>query len=135
MLPPGSPAFNGDTALRDHIFNTGVIPQESGGRPGLTGPVTPYGRALGVAQTMPDTARQMAAQLGVPYDESMLHGTSPEASAYQRRLGQAYWNQAWQASRGNPREALMYYYGGPNPRMHGPHTRAYADHVSRRVGL
>lgn len=136
MLAPASPAFPaGSAELRDHIFNHGVIPQESGGRPGLTGPPTPYGRAVGVAQTLPGTAQDMARNLGIPYDEARLHGTSPEDAAYQRQLGQAYWNQAWTAARGNPRDALMYYYGGPNPRMHGRRTRAYADSISRRLGL
>lgn len=121
--------------MRDRIFSEGVIPQESGGQPGIEGPQTRYGRAVGVAQTMPDTARQMAANLGVPYDEALLHGRTPEAAAYQRRLGQAYWNEAWQASGGDPRRALMYYYGGPNPAMHGRRTHAYADTIARRFGL
>ena len=129
------PGFQGGTDLRDRIFNTGIIPQESGGRAGVPGQMTQYGRPMGMTQMLPGTARQMAQQLGVPYREDLLSGTSPEAAQYQRHLGQAYWNQGWQATGGDPRAAMMYYYGGPNRHMWGPNTHAYADNVSRRVGL
>lgn len=121
--------------MRDRIFSHGIIPQESGGRAGIPGQMTPYGRPLGMTQLLPGTARQMAQHLGVPYREDMLTGTTPEAADYQRRLGQAYWNQGWEATGGNPRDAMRYYYGGPNRRMWGRHTNTYADTVSRRVGL
>jgi soluble lytic murein transglycosylase-like protein len=87
-----------------------------------------------MTQLLPGTAREMAASLGVPYREDLLRGTSPAAADYQRALGRAYFQQGWNATGGDPRQALMYYHGGPNRRLWGPRTHAYADEVLRRVG-
>lgn len=109
-----------------------LVQQESGGRAGVEGPQTQYGRAIGRTQMLPATAREMATKLGVPYREELLRGTSPEASAYQDRLGMAYFQQGLETT-GNMRDALMYYHGGPDRSIWGPKTRAYADSVLRRV--
>lgn len=114
----------------DEIFGS-LIAQESGGRAGVRGPQTRYGQALGRTQVLPDTAREIARNLGIPYREDLLTGTSPEAAAYQDRLGRAYLQEGFQRT-GNAREALMYYHGGPDRSLWGPKTRQYADDVLTR---
>lgn len=109
-----------------------LIQQESGGRAGAIGPQTKYGRALGMTQMLPDTAREMAGKIGVPFRQDLLTGKSPEAAAYQRQLGQAYLEQGLRTT-GNVRDALHYYHGGPSRSLWGPKTRAYADSVIARM--
>jgi soluble lytic murein transglycosylase len=109
-----------------------LIQQESGGRAGAIGPRTQYGQALGKTQMLPDTAREMAGKLGVPWRPDLMTGTSAEASSYQERLGQAYFEEGLQRT-GNVRDALHYYHGGPNRDLWGPKTRSYADSVLSRL--
>lgn len=106
--------------------------QESSGRPGAIGPQTEYGQALGLTQMLPSTARGVARNMGVPYREDLLRGSSAEAVRYQRALGRAYFNEALQRT-GNITDALHYYHGGPDRRLWGPRTRAYARSVLGRV--
>jgi len=110
-----------------------LVQQESSGRPGVVGPPTRYGRALGMTQMLPATARQMAQRLGLPYREELLRGTSREAQQYQRALGRAYLEEAFRET-GNWRDALMYYHGGPDRRLWGPKTRQHAERILSRVG-
>lgn len=124
-------AYNGPTDAASIM--PALIAQESGGRAGVLGPQTRYGRAIGRTQMLPGTAREMASKVGLPFDESLLRGTSPEAAAYQDRLGQAYLEEGLQKT-GNVRDALMYYHGGPDRRLWGPKTQAYAGEVLARVG-
>ncbi|WP_167509695.1 lytic transglycosylase domain-containing protein [Sphingomonas aquatilis] len=127
VLAPVSPAFAPQTAF------DAVIQQESGGRAGVVGPQTPYGRALGVAQLLPATARSMADKLGLPYREDLLTAKTPLAADYQRTLGEAYFNEGL-ARTGNLPDALRYYHGGPNRRLWGPKTQQYARDVLGRMG-
>ena len=124
-------AYNGPTDAASLM--PALIAQESGGRAGVLGPQTQWGRAIGRTQMLPATAREMAGKLGLPYDESLLRGTSPEAAAYQDRLGQAYLEEGLQRT-GNVRDALMYYHGGPDRSLWGPKTQNYADEVLARMG-
>jgi len=110
-----------------------VIQQESGGRPGAIGPMTPYGQAQGETQMLPATAQAMAKKLGVDWRSDLMTGTSPQAAAYQDALGRAYLNEGLAAT-GNMHDALRYYHGGPNRRMWGPKTNAYAASVMARMG-
>lgn len=128
MLLPGSLAF-----VPQGAFDA-VIQQESGGRAGAVGPQTQYGRALGMTQMLPGTARNMAEKLGLPYREDLLTGTGGVAADYQRALGQAYFNEGLQKT-GNLPDALRYYHGGPNRRLWGPKTNAYASAVLSRLGV
>ena len=107
--------------------------QESGGRP-RPGVPTKYGTAQGVAQMLPDTARGVARDLGIPYDEALLMGTDEASIAYQRTLGREYTRQGLEWGGGDPSQAAMFYHGGPNRQIHGPRTRAYADQVLGRRG-
>ena len=110
-----------------------LIQQESGGRPGVLGPQTRYGRAEGLTQMLPATAEGTAKRLGVPWRPDLMRATSAEGAAYQRALGEAYFQQGMSET-GNLRDALHYYHGGPNRRLWGPKTRAYADAVLRKMG-
>ena len=110
-----------------------LIQQESGGRPGIMGPQTKYGRAVGLTQMLPDTAKGVAQKIGVPWRPDLLSGRSEEAARYQRILGEAYLREGLEAT-GNVRDALHYYHGGPNRKLWGPKTRSYANAVLRRLG-
>lgn len=106
--------------------------QESGNRPGISGPMTKYGQAQGQTQLLPDTAKAMAAKLGVPWQPEMMTGTTPEAAQYQDMLGQAYLQEGIEKT-GNLKDALRYYHGGPDRRLWGDKTNAYADQVMARM--
>jgi soluble lytic murein transglycosylase-like protein len=101
-------------------------------RPGVRGQATAYGTPVGIGQMLPATAREMALKNGLPWDQSLYSGTTPEAAAYQAKLGASYLHQGLRET-GNVRDALRYYYGGPNRAMWGPKTNAYADQVLGRL--
>lgn len=128
MLASASPAFAPQGAF------DAVIQQESGGRLGAIGPQTQYGRALGSTQLLPATARGMADKLGLPFRPDLLTAKTPIAGQYQRALGEAYFNEGLQKT-GNLTDALRYYHGGPNRRLWGPKTNAYAGAVLSRLGM
>lgn len=106
---------------------------ETGNKPGVRGPVTKYGQPLGIGQTLIGTAREMAQKLGLPWRPDMLTATSPAAVAYQKAVSEAYYNEGLERT-GNTRDALRYYHGGPNRRLWGPKTNAYADKVLGLAG-
>lgn len=110
-----------------------MIAEESGGRAGVVGPQTRYGRALGMTQMLPGTARGVAGRLGLPYREDLLTGTTKGAADYQRALGEAYFAEGLQKT-GNLFDAARYYHGGPNRALWGPKTNAYAQRVLNRIG-
>lgn len=82
-----------------------VIQAESGGDPTA---VSPKG-ARGLMQLMPDTAKEMAAELNVPYDENRLT-SDPQ---YNMALGTAYLNKMLGRYNGNSALALAAYNAGP----------------------
>jgi hypothetical protein len=129
---PGAPSTGGPVD-HDTLFNA-LIQQESGGRAGIKGPPTKYGTSTGLTQLLPSTAKQMADKLGVPWQPDLLTGTSPEAADYQRKLGRAYFEEGMAKYPNDVRSALMYYHGGPDQRLWGPKTHAYADSILKRVG-
>jgi soluble lytic murein transglycosylase-like protein len=130
QAPKGPPQQS--ESLND-VFGS-LIQQESGGRPGVVGPRTAYGVPLGKTQLLPDTAKEMAAKLGLPWKPELLKGTNAQASAYQEQLGRAYFDEGLQKNGGNVERALMYYHGGPNEKLWGPKTRTYAKAVLARTG-
>jgi soluble lytic murein transglycosylase len=88
--------------------------------------------ALGSTQMLPDTAREMAHKIGLPFRPELLRSNEPAALDYQRRLGAAYLQEGFERT-GNTRDALRYYHGGPNRSIWGPKTNAYADAVLSRL--
>lgn len=111
-----------------------LVAQESSGRPGISGPQTEYGRAQGLTQVLPSTGRGVAEKLGVAWRPDLMTGTSPAAQQYQRAIGQAYLDEALSAT-GTVYDGLRYYHGGPNRKLWGPKTNAYAASVLRRLGV
>lgn len=127
---PAQPASG--TFAPDAVFNA-LVQQESGGRNGIPGQMTRYGRPMGATQMLEPTAREMAGKLGVNWRPDLYTGTSAEAGRYQRQLGRAYFDQGLRET-GNVRDALHYYHGGPDRRLWGPKTRRYAEEVLQRIG-
>lgn len=130
--PPAPPASSGDPQM---VWNS-IKQQESGGQksPGTAvGPDTRYGNALGSTQMLPQTAQTMATKLGVPFRPDLLQSNAPEGLAYQDKLGQAYFQEGLQKYGGDLHKAAMYYYGGPDERLWGPKTHAYAQQVLARA--
>lgn len=128
----GPPSGNG-SADAWNVFVNGLIPQESGGRPGVEGPDTKWGKAQGLTQMLPSTARETAQKNGIPWEPERMRGTSPEDAAYQRNLGWLYFQEGLQKT-GSIEGALHYYHGGPNQRQWGPKTQTYAQEVMARAG-
>lgn len=95
--------------------------------------MTKYGQAQGNTQVLPATGQGLASKLGIPWRPDLMTGTTPEAAAYQRRIGQAYLEEGLSKT-GNVRDALRYYHGGPNRKMWGPKTNGYADSILKRMG-
>lgn len=110
-----------------------LIQQESSGRPGILGPRTQYGRAMGLTQVMPGTGAEMAQKLGIPWRPDLMTAKTDEGAEYQRRIGEAYLQEGFEKT-GNVRDALRYYHGGPDRKMWGPKTNAYAEEVLARAG-
>ncbi len=82
-----------------------VIKQESGGNPSA---VSEKG-ALGLMQLMPDTAKQVAQQMGLPFDVARL----TQDAAYNKALGTAYLRELLGRYGGNQTLALAAYNAGP----------------------
>lgn len=137
-LPPGAKPIGGAAPSN----GPGTFPSvtkaqigvESSGRRGIAGPQTPYGQAFGLMQVQDGTGQEMARKLGVAWRPDLMRGTSDAAAQYQTAIGQAYYNEGLRRYGGDQRKALMYYHGGPNERLWGPKTRAYADTVMARMG-
>jgi soluble lytic murein transglycosylase len=82
-----------------------VIQQESAGR---VDAVSAKG-ARGIMQLMPDTAREMAAELGLAFDEARL----TRDADYNKQLGSAYLGKLLERYDGEPALALAAYNAGP----------------------
>lgn len=123
---PG-PAFTPDFGS----WKRSIIDQESGGRYGV--PNATGSGAMGVGQVMPDTAKALAARIGLPYRPDLMGATHPAARQYQDAITEAAAREAWTATHGDPRQASMYYHGGSNRDIWGPKTRRYADEVLARM--
>lgn len=128
---PQPRAYTGQLPTDPEAVFGALVMQESGGRAGVLGPETQWGRAQGRTQMLPATAQEMAQRLGVPWRPELMTGISPEAAAYQDRLGLEYLRQGYEQT-GNMRDALRYYHGGPDRALWGPKTNAYAEEVLNR---
>lgn len=82
-----------------------VIRHESAGR---VDAVSPKG-ALGLMQLMPDTARDMAAELGVQFNQARL----TTDGGYNKQLGSAYLNKMLERYDGDEALAVSAYNAGP----------------------
>lgn len=100
----GESAYNAATVGINGLSNL-VIQAESSGDPTA---VSPKG-AKGLMQLMPDTAREMAAELKVPFSEERLTA-DPQ---YNMALGNAYLNKMLGRYGGNSTLAVAAYNAGP----------------------
>lgn len=121
-------------ATADAVWQAAIM-QESGGRPGVIGPDTAYGNAQGLTQMLPATAKSMAEKLGVAWVPELMTAATPEAAAYQEKLGRAYFDEGMAKYGGDPAKALAYYHGGPDERIWGPKTRAHVSAVLAKAGM
>lgn len=87
-----------------------------------------------MTQVLPSTGQGVARKLGVAWRPDLMSGDSEAAVNYQRAIGQGYLEEAL-GKTGNVTDALKYYHGGPNRRLWGPKTNAYAADVLRRMGV
>ncbi len=104
-----------------------VIKHESSGN---VAAVSPKG-ARGLMQLMPGTARDMAAELGLPFDEARLTSDAE----YNKRLGSAYLNKMLERYDGHQALALAAYNAGPGKvdewlKNHGDPRRGDIDAAS-----
>jgi hypothetical protein len=113
-------------------FKNAIIGQESGGRYGV--PNAEGSGAMGVGQVMPETAKALAARIGLQYRPELMSGSDAPARQYQDAITNAALQEAWQVGRGDPRTAAMYYHGGSNRNIWGPKTLRYAGEVLARMG-
>ncbi len=113
-------------------YKRAIIQQESGGRYGV--PNGSGSGAMGIGQLMPDTARALAARLGMPYNPALLAGNDAESRAYQDALTEAATKEAWDYGKGDPTQAAGYYHAGPNKAGWGPKTEKYMKEVAARMG-
>lgn len=122
-----------DGGTASWIFDRGIIQQESGGQANA---VSPKG-ALGVAQLMPDTARDVARQLGLDdvagLDDQALKGRLLGDPELNRRLGLTYFQGLLDRYDGNVAVALAAYNAGPgNDKL--PRATAWRDEAVQRFG-
>lgn len=92
-----------------------LVNRESGFNAKAVGPKTRYGRAYGPTQILASTAATMGAtprQLMSDYQLALDLGARYLLLGYRRY--------------GNWRQAVAFYHGGPNERIHGTKTAAYA---------
>lgn len=91
-----------------------IADQESDFDPKATGPQTSSGRAGGMMQIVPRTAKKLGVN---PYKpEEAVDGAA-------RLISEAL------DRHGNVQDAVAEYYGGPNPKLWGPKTRKYRSEV------
>lgn len=128
-----NPAELSDAQLLSMIAMPALTARESRGDTTAVGPDTKWGRAYGSTQLQPKTGQAMAAKLGLPWRPELLTAKGPEAADYQQRLGQAYLQEGIEKT-GNLQDGLRYYHGGPDKRLWGPKTDAYAEAIASQVG-
>lgn len=113
-------------------FKRAIIQQESSGRYGVAN--TEGSGAMGIGQVMPKTARALAARIEVPYRPDLMAGNGAQARAYQDAITEAALREAWEAGKGDVRQAAHYYFAGPDRSGWGDKTRRYGNDILSRLG-
>lgn len=108
---PPAPTVQGGTLDTRGYFDQNIIRIESGGRQlDRNGqPLTSSAGAIGIAQVMPQTARETARAHGIQFDEH-LYRTDPD---YNANLGYLYFKDQYDAFGGDPIKAAAAYNAGP----------------------
>lgn len=125
---PGSPTTSGDlNAVWGNMIHT-----ESGGRQtdGQNRTVTSPAGAIGIAQVMPETAREMAHELGIAFDETKYR----RDARYNEMLGRAYFNKMLRTFNGDVAMAVAAYNAGPGDPTTGRKGVRGAIRAARAAG-
>jgi soluble lytic murein transglycosylase-like protein len=118
--------------VQDEAIRAGVPPAlalavahvESRLRPEAIGPRTRYGRAVGLMQVLPSTARSLG------HRGSHADLRHPRTNA---RLGVSYLRQGIARYGNDTCRVAMFYHGGPNTRIWGRRTQTYCSLVQRAM--
>jgi len=115
--------------LREH-----VVAQESSGNYKAKNKET---GALGRYQVMPQTGKVLAGRAGLPWRPELMTKDTPEAIAYQDKIGDAAIQDSINAGKGDPAAIFSHYYSGSasaykNPRGN-PKTAKYVEDMLKRV--
>jgi hypothetical protein len=120
----GSPSQNAFDASQDThaaAFQTAIQTESNGQHFDKSGnPLTSPKGAVGIAQLMPNTAKEIAQQIGLKWDPDLFNAKQtgdPQkdqvAIAYNQKLGQAYFDKQLQAFGGDVQKAWAAYNAGP----------------------
>lgn len=91
-----------------------VVGKESSGRAGVVGPDNHTGEnAAGLMQVLPSTGAETAKRLGIAWKPELMTGRTPEAAAYQKKIGKGYLDGLLKDFGGNTVLALAAYNAGP----------------------
>lgn len=90
---------------------------------------------MGIGQVMPETAKALAARIGVPYRPDLMAGNHPEARQYQDAITHQAVLEAWNAGGGGKDvvTAAKYYFAGSDRGKWGPKTARYANDIISRL--
>ena len=94
--------------------------RESGFNPKARGPKTQWGHAGGVLQLLPGTAKELGVTDVYNAKQNIVGGLQYATQGYNRE--------------GTASGAFSYHHGGPNKKLWGPKTRAYADAIAGPIG-
>jgi len=135
MSKPGSPAAAVSGSIPGKITAQQMLPltvaQESGGKYTAVNKDT---GALGKYQIMPATGKNLAAQLGMPWQPELMKKDTPEARAYQDKLGLAAIQSSVDAAGGDPQAAFSHYYSGRTDAYAKPGNPKTAQYVQDMMG-
>lgn len=98
-----------------------LIHSESRGHPEAHSPAD----AWGSTQVLDSTGAQLASELGVQWQPSLMRGSSPQAIAYQYAIGRRYLEKGLGQYK-NWADAFRFYHGGPNQSGWKGRTNTYA---------
>ena len=134
-LPPaGGPATEHDPIFARVGAQVGVDPTflkaaakvESNLNPDAVGERTRYGTAVGMMQLLPSTFRLFEAEARRLLGREPVI-TDPVANVL---VGALYYRDLLDQTGNDPAAAATLYHGGPDPKQHGPKTRAYAAKIA-----
>lgn len=131
----GLVAFAGGGGIDREALRRALIMQESHGDYGITN--AEGSGAMGAYQFMPETARSLAARLGMDYRPELMTGSggrSKKGKEYQDALANAQLDDILAFAGGDIDRAAAFHFAGPNESRWGPKTRKYQADIRRRMG-